>query len=73
MARVNILGWTETYQASSPRNNEVPGEQTGCYSDLVGDIEVEDPQNEQNFNTPQLALSWHEYTTSTKHHHVGYF
>ena len=69
----NILGWIETSQASPLRNNEVPGEHTGCYSDLVGNIEVEDTQNKQNFNNPQLALSWQEYATKTKHHHVGYF
>ena len=48
-------------------------EQTGYYSDLARDIEVEDTQNKQNFNNPQQALSWQEYATSTKHHHVGYF
>ena len=69
----NILGWTETAQASPPSNIEVPEEQTLCYSDLEGDIKVEDTQNEQNFNTPQLALSWQEYATSNKHHHVGFF
>ena len=69
----NMLSWTEISQPSPPSNIEVPEEQTGCYSDLEGDIKVEDTQNEQNFNTPQLALSWQEFANSTKHHHVGYF
>ena len=65
----NILSWTET----SPSNIEVPEEHTGSYSDIEGHIKIEETQNEQNFNTPQLALSWHEFANSTKHHHVGYF